>query len=210
MSLKMALIASGMIAGQPAIHLGNQAIPVGQKIEGHDGRDDQERENVDEGHAAGPDGGKKGCSPTGGLSGNIRNGALNIGPGFCDGILHPLRGHFIEARQQGLHQGWQVAGKFHDLVAKNGNDEQPDQHQQQDAEQKNYGGCHNAWQAEALQCIGHGIEKISQNEARDKRQQNRAEQPQHQNKRQECNDPEGNLLLQCHAEALLLLAIGHV
>ena len=174
-----------MIAGQPAIHLGNQPIPVGQKIEGHDRRDDQKRENIDEGHAAGPDGGQKGCGPASGLSGDIGNGALNVCAGFCDGILHPLRSHIIEARQQGLHQGWQVTGKFHDLVAKDGNDEQPDQNQQEDAEQKNYGGCHQPRQTKALQRIGDGIEKISQYEARDKRQQNRAEQPQHQNERQE-------------------------
>ncbi len=181
----MVLICVGMIARQPAIDLGNQAVPVGQKIEGHDRRHDQEREDVDEGHAAGPDGGQKRRGPARGLAGDIGNGALNIGSGFCDGILHPLRGHFIEARQQGLHQGWQVAGKFHDLIAQDGNDEQPDQNQQQDAEQKNDGGCRNARQAKALQRIGHGIEKISQHKARDERQQNRAEQPQHQDEHQE-------------------------
>jgi hypothetical protein len=59
---------------------------------------------------------------------------LDIGSGFCDGILDPLGGHFIEACQQGLHKRGQIASKLHNLVTQDGNDEQHDQDKEQNAE----------------------------------------------------------------------------
>ena len=43
---------SGVAAGQPAIDPGDGAAPVAQQIEGDDGGDDDEREDVEQGEAA--------------------------------------------------------------------------------------------------------------------------------------------------------------
>ena len=187
-----------MIARQPAIDLGDDAIPVGQHVESDDRRHHQKRHEIDQGHAAREDRGQQRDDPTRRAAGKIRNRTLYAGFRFRQHLAQPGRGQFVEAAGKSLYQGRQIAGELGDLVAQHRHDQHEAQHKNQNADQHDGERRRQARQAEALQRVGHGIEEIGEHQPGDERQQNIAEQPQHEDQRHQRRDPDGNLLLQVH------------
>jgi hypothetical protein len=164
----------------------NHIVPVEQDVESDDGRDDHQRDHVDERRAAGDQRFQESGAHAGRLAGDVVHIFLRVERGVGDrqaelliDAAHEIAGGLAaDAREQPLQSG-EIAGQALDELAElpceNGRDQQHDRRRQHDEHGQNGERGAEAREAERLQAIGDRIEQIAERQPRQKRRENRAQ-----------------------------------
>ena len=183
----------GMALGQQRIGLALQAVPVAQQIEGDDGGDEKQRQEIGQRHPAGHQPGQRAADPGHDAAHHAAGLAAQIGQAFdaqpCPQLLQlgPDRG------QEPVEIARQALGEAHDLALQGRQDQQDRQDQHQDEADADDGRRPDPRAAQALQPVAHGIQEISHGHAGDEGQQHGAQQIEDQQESQQGEQPEADL-----------------
>ena len=163
-------------ARQKHINSRHDAVPVTQQVEGDERRDDHEREDIEQRHAAAPQVLKQAPDPLDGLAG--------IGSGGAAQAFHGVRG---EARLKVFEYGRRVFAQHpgvvgnarnegHHLDLQKGKQKHRDARRQKKENNRDQCGRHDPRTAPFLQAVSHGIKEIGNRHAGDEGHQHAAQE----------------------------------
>ena len=186
-------------ARQQAVHGGNDPVPVAQQVEGDDGRDDREAEQVDEREPAAQHAPGDLARPAGG-------GGDMAGQRPAD-ALHVLRRKLrLQPRchpRDRLLQGFDIAGQGGGETGDLGVHHRQEQQQHAEARHREAGeheqGPDRPPDAAALQPVHQRVEEIGDGDAGDERQQYVLEEREEEHRPQRDDEPDSGLPCRTHA-----------
>ena len=181
-----------MVERQRAADRGQHFRPVAQQVERHDRRQEQQRQEIDDGIAALGDAACHASENAERLAGPLRRLALQLLE--TERRQAELLAHRLDHRLQalrGLHDVLRRLGdQAFDLAEQRRHDRHRRAHRHQHGEHGHHGGGPGARQAETVQPHHHRIEEIGNDGADHERQQDVVQQPQQQQKDDRRAEPE--------------------
>ena len=185
-------------ARQMAVDGRDQAIPVAQQIERHHGRDDEQRDDVEDGHATAPYMADDRSDPVHRVAGILAEGRAEFLDALpLDPLLKPIHNRRQE-RVEIIQIRWQGCEQPTDLLRDNRyqDDEQGRQHDHE--AEKHERRRQPPRRAALLDPSGHRVQQIGDDDPRHKRHQGGPQQPDQHAGDQKADQPEADLLVSRH------------
>ena len=187
-----------MLARQAAVDAHDQTIPIAQHVEGHDRRDEDQGQDVDEREAAAEHRPERAADPLHDAAGLGAEGRFEIGHLLGRQMFIGQFQQRLRPRHQRGGQRRQAGDESDDLRLDERNEQQQDDDQKDAEPDEDDRGRQGPSAAPLLQAVAERIEKIGERQAGDERQQDGAQEIERDQRQQEADEPEAILPLRGH------------
>ncbi len=178
----------GMLARQQRIDMREHPVPIAQEVEGDDGRDEDQRQDVHQGQAAGHQGAERLQGPVDRAAGEVPRSLADL-RGLASGLAQVLDER-LNALAHGLDDRGEAFDEADHLVIQGGEQEQEQEGDDDDEGDRHHSRRQRPAKPHALQPVAEGIEEIGHRRAGDEGRQHLAQEIERQDADRERRKPE--------------------